>query len=96
VFCADRDCLTSNKKCRDKVLIAIPNSLYGFKWRYDLEMTKECVQVEICVRYNCSLLTGSHYFSSDCDIKIIENYLNFLEVNLNFHLYQELCYDFCT
>jgi hypothetical protein len=51
-------------------------------------MTKECVWVEIPVRDNYSLLIGNHCFSPDCDVKIIENYLNSLEVNLNSHLYR--------
>jgi hypothetical protein len=45
-------------------------------------MTKEYVWVEIPVRGNYSLLIGNHY------LKIIENYLNSSEVNLNSHLYR--------
>jgi hypothetical protein len=70
------------------VLIAVSKSLNGVKRRYDLEMTKECVWIEIPIRDNCNLLIGNHYFAPDCEIKIIENYLNSLEVNLNFHLYR--------
>jgi hypothetical protein len=70
------------------VLIAVSKSLNGVKRRYDLEMTKECVWVEIPVIDNYSLPTGNHYFKPDCDVKLIENYLNSLEVNLNSHLYR--------
>jgi hypothetical protein len=70
------------------MLIAVSESLKGVKRRYDLEMIKECVWVEIPVRDNYSLLIGNHYFAPDCDVKIIENYSNSLEVNLNSHLYR--------
>jgi hypothetical protein len=56
----------------------------GVKRRYDFEMTKECVWIEISVRVNYSLLVGKHYFAPE--VKSIGNNLNFLEVNLNSHL----------
>jgi hypothetical protein len=54
----------------------------------DLETTDECVWVEITVADNNNLLIGNHYFAPDCDVKIIENYLNLLEQNLNTHQYR--------
>jgi hypothetical protein len=70
------------------VLIAISKSLYEVKQRCVSEMTKECVWVEIPVRNNYRLLIGNHYFASDCDINITENYLYFSEVNFSSHLNQ--------
>jgi hypothetical protein len=52
-----------------------------------LETIDEYVWVEVPVVDNYSLLIGNHYFAPDCDVKIIENYLNFLELNLNIHHY---------
>jgi hypothetical protein len=46
------------------------------------------VWVEIPVHDNYSLLTGNHYFPPDCDVKITEDHLNFLEHNLSTHLYR--------
>jgi hypothetical protein len=46
------------------------------------------VWVEIPVVDSNNLLTGNHYFAPDCDVKIIENYLNLLEQNLNTHQYR--------
>jgi hypothetical protein len=46
------------------------------------------VWVEIPVHDNYSLLIGNHYFPPDCDVKIIEVYLNFSEHNLSAHLYR--------
>jgi hypothetical protein len=41
------------------------------------------VWVEIAVADNNNLLIGNRYFAPECDVKIIENYLNLLEQNLN-------------
>jgi hypothetical protein len=65
---------------------AVTKSFRGVKWRYNLETADECVWVKIPVHNNYSLLIGSHYFQPDCDVKIIEDYINFLEQNLNIHL----------
>jgi hypothetical protein len=46
------------------------------------------VWVEIPVHDSYSLLIGNHYFPPDCDVKFIEDYLNFLEHNLSAHLYR--------
>jgi hypothetical protein len=58
VFRAERDYITSNKKREGGVLIEVSKSLYGVKRKYDLEMIKECVWVEILVRDNYNLLRG--------------------------------------
>jgi hypothetical protein len=42
-FVLIRDYISSNKKRGGGVLIAVSKSLNGVKRRYDLEMTKECV-----------------------------------------------------
>jgi hypothetical protein len=44
--------------------------------------------VEIPVADNNNLLIGNHYFALDCDVNMIENYLNLLEQNLNTHQYR--------
>jgi hypothetical protein len=43
------------------------------------------VWVGIPVVDNNNLLIGNHYFEPDRDLKISENYLNFLEENLDTH-----------
>jgi hypothetical protein len=48
------------------------------------------VWVEITVADNNNLLIGNHYFAPDNDANIIENYLNFLEQNLNTHQYRKI------
>jgi hypothetical protein len=70
------------------VLVAVSKSFRGVKRRYDQETINECVWVEITVADNNNLLIGNHYFAPDCDVKIIENYLNLLEQNLNAHQYR--------
>jgi hypothetical protein len=37
------------------------------------------VWVEISVGDNYSLLIGNNYFAPDCNVNIVENYLNILE-----------------
>jgi hypothetical protein len=61
-------------------------------------VTKECLWVEIHVGDNYRLLIGNHYFAPDCGIEVFENYLNFLEANLNSRLYQVVMLGdlFCT
>jgi hypothetical protein len=78
VFRADREYLTSNTERGGGVPVAVSKSYRGVRRRYDLETTDECVWVRITVADNYNLLIGNHYFSPDCDVKIIENYLNFL------------------
>jgi hypothetical protein len=60
------------------VLVAVSRSFRGVKQRYDLETTDECVWVEITVAEYSNLLIGNRYFARNCDVKFIENYLNFL------------------
>jgi hypothetical protein len=83
VFRANRDYLTSNTKRGGGVLVAISKSFRGVKRRYNLETTDECVWVEMTVADNNNLLIRNHYFAPDCNLNIIENYLNLLEQNLN-------------
>jgi hypothetical protein len=93
VFRADRDYLTSNTKRGGGVLVAVSKSFRGVKRRYDLETIDECVWVEIPVPDNNNLFIGNHYFAPDCDVKIIENYLNLLEQNSNTHQYLVIILD---
>jgi exonuclease III len=65
------------------VLTAVHQSLSGCKSRYDLELTSECVWIEIPLPGGFSLLVGNHYFSPNSDVKVIENYFNSLEIKLN-------------
>jgi hypothetical protein len=53
-----------------------------------LETKDECVWVKFPVSDNYNLLVGNHYFAPVCDVKVIENYSNFLEQNLKTHLYR--------
>jgi hypothetical protein len=75
------------------VLTAVSKLFRGVKRRYDLETADEFVWVEIPVHDNYSLLIGNHYFPPDCDVKIIEDYLNYLEHNLSTHLHRVIILD---
>jgi hypothetical protein len=44
--------------------------------------------VWIAVSDNVNLLTGNHYFPPDCNVTITDNYLHFLEQNLNANQYR--------
>jgi hypothetical protein len=46
--------------------------MYGVKQRCDLEITKDCVWVEIPVRGNFCLITGNNYFAPDFNAKILK------------------------
>jgi hypothetical protein len=46
------------------------------------------VCVKIPVRDNYNLFIGNHYFAPEYDVKIVENYLKFLGVDLYSRLYQ--------
>jgi hypothetical protein len=89
VYRAGRNYSTSNTKRGGGVLTAVCKSFRGVKRRYDLETADECVWVEIPVHDNYSLLIGN-YVQPDCDVKIIEDYLNFLEHNLSARLYRAI------
>jgi hypothetical protein len=65
------------------VLTEVHESLSGCKRRFDLELTSECVWIEILLPDGFNLLVGNHYFSPNTDTRIIENYFNSLEINLN-------------
>jgi hypothetical protein len=69
------------------VLIVVSQSFCGVRRRYDVETADECVWIEIPATDNFNLLIGNHYFAPDCDIKSNKNDLNYLEQNLNTHLY---------
>jgi hypothetical protein len=43
----------------------------------DLEIINECAWNKIPTKDNYNLLLGNHYIAPDCNVKIIENYLNF-------------------
>lgn len=43
------------------------------------------VQTEYPINDNFNLILANYYFAPQCNIKIIENYFNFLEQNLNIH-----------
>jgi hypothetical protein len=51
--------------------------LQGIMWRHDLEITKECVWIEIPVTDNFNLLIGNRYFPPDCNVAIIANYFKY-------------------
>jgi hypothetical protein len=53
--------------------------------QHDLETTTECVWIKIPVSDNVNRPIGNHYFPPDCNVTIIDNYLNSLEGNLNAH-----------
>jgi hypothetical protein len=57
--------------------------MYWVKQRCDFKITKDCGWVEVHVRGNFSLLTGNNNFVPDFDAKILQNYLNFLELFFN-------------
>jgi hypothetical protein len=61
------------------VLTAVPRSIREIKRRYGLERADNCAWVEIPVTYHYNLLVGNYHFEPDCDVKIIEDYLKFLE-----------------
>jgi hypothetical protein len=65
------------------VLTAVHQSISGCKRRYDLELTSECVWIEIPLPDGFNLLVGNHYFSPNTDIRVIENYFNSLKIKLN-------------
>jgi hypothetical protein len=60
--------------------MAIHHSFSGCKRRYDLELTSECVWIEMSLPYGFNLLVGNHYFLPNTDVKVIENYFNSLEI----------------
>jgi hypothetical protein len=72
VFHADRDSLNSNSRHGGRVIIAVSKSFQVVKQRYDLEATDDCVWVDIPIGDNYSLLTGKHYFATDCDVKLLK------------------------
>jgi hypothetical protein len=89
VFHADRDYLNSSTTCGGGgggALIAVSKLFHSVKWRLDLEIINECVWIEIPTRDN-NLLLGNHYIAPDSNVKIIENYLNFLKQNFNMQQY---------
>jgi hypothetical protein len=88
VLRADIDFLNSHTTRGDGVLVAVSNLLQGVMRRHDLATTKECVLVEIPVSDNFIQLIGNNYFSPDCNVTITDNYLYFLEQNLNGYKYQ--------
>jgi hypothetical protein len=83
VFRADRVYADFSLTLGGAVLTAFHQYLSGCKRRYDLELTSECVRIEIPIPDGFNLLVGNHYFSPDTDIRIIENYFNSLEIKLN-------------
>jgi hypothetical protein len=82
VFRADRVYTDFSLTRSGGVLTAVHQSLSGCKHRYDLELTSECVWIEIPLPDGFYFL-GNHYFSPNTDVKVIENYFNSLEVKLN-------------
>jgi hypothetical protein len=83
VFRADRVYTDFSLTRGGSVLTAVYQSLSGCKRRYDLEMTSECVWIEIPLPDIFNLLFGNHYFSPNTDVRVIENYFNSLEIKLN-------------
>jgi hypothetical protein len=51
--------------------------------KHDLEMIEENVWIEIPVSDNFSLLIGDHYFPTDCNVTITDNYFKIFRTNLN-------------
>jgi hypothetical protein len=80
VFRADRDYTDLNLTRGGGILIAVHHSIFGCIRRHDLELTNECVWIEIPVNGGFNLLVGNHYFSRKSDNIMIENYLNSLEI----------------
>jgi hypothetical protein len=83
VFRADRDYTDSKVTRGGGVLTAVHRSFSFCKRRYDLELTTECVRIEIPIPHGFNLLVGNHYFPPNMDNKVIENYFNSLENKLN-------------
>jgi hypothetical protein len=61
------------------LLILLLLLFHGVKLRLDLEIVNECVCIEIPTKDNYNLLLENHYIAPDCNVKITENYLDFLE-----------------
>jgi hypothetical protein len=80
VFRADRACTDLSLARCDSVLTAVHQSLSGCKRWHDLELTSECVWIEIPLPDG---VVGNHCFSPNTDVKVIENYFNSLEIKLN-------------
>jgi hypothetical protein len=83
VFRADRVYTDFSLTRGGGVLTAVHQSLSGCKRRYNLELTSECVSIEILLPDGFNLLTGNHYFLPNTDVKVTENYFNSLEIKLN-------------
>jgi hypothetical protein len=54
-------------------IIAISKPFYGVERKSGVEIIKERVWIEIHVCNDFNLLLGNHYFSTNCNVKIIEN-----------------------
>jgi hypothetical protein len=76
VFRADRVYTDFSLTHGGGVLTAVHQSPSGCKRRYDLELTSECVWIEIPLLDGFNLLVGNHNFSPNIDIKVVENYFN--------------------
>ena len=82
VYRSDRDPLLSNKLRGGGVLIAVDNLLHS-KRRHDLELTPECLWIELPDRNNTNYLIGNHYFPPNIDPNIVITYFRNLEQLLN-------------
>jgi hypothetical protein len=76
VFWADRDFADSKLTEGAGVLTAVHRSFSCCKRKYDLELSYECVWLEIPIPDGFTLLIGNHYFPPNMDIKAIKNYFN--------------------
>jgi endonuclease/exonuclease/phosphatase (EEP) superfamily protein YafD len=85
VFRAGRDYTDSKVTRGGGVLTAVHRSLSSCRRRYDLELTYECIWIEIPIPDGFNLLVGNHYFPPNMDNKVIENYFHSLENKLNTH-----------
>jgi hypothetical protein len=77
VYRSDRDCHT--KSHGKEALIAVSETVFDAKRRYDLEYFQEYIWVEFSVIDGHNLPVGNHYFAPDIKVDIIKNYLKFLE-----------------
>jgi hypothetical protein len=64
-------------------LIAISQSVFGVKRRFNLEL--KLVWMEIKINYGFILVTGDHYFPPDIKVDILQSYFNHLDTQ-NFHM----------
>lgn len=88
VYSAERDCCNSTTRRSGDALFAVHQSVAGFKRRFNLELTNECIWAESPIQGGFSLLTINHQVSSNIGAKTNGQYFHSLKAILNPHSFR--------